>query len=94
MSVELDELAKSLYNGHIPSIWRALAPATRKLLGSWMVHFLRRNAQYSEWVRPVCVCCVCVLCLCVVCVVCCVCCMCCVCVVCVLCVCVCACVCV
>ena len=51
MSVELDELAKSLYNGHIPSIWRALAPATRKLLGSWMVHFLRRNAQYSEWVR-------------------------------------------
>eukprot|EP00731_Ephydatia_muelleri_P035324 Em0114g8a len=51
MSVELDELAKSLYNGHIPSIWRALAPATRKLLGSWMVHFLRRNAQYSEWVN-------------------------------------------
>ena len=58
MSVELDELAKSLYNGHIPSIWRALAPATRKLLGSWMVHFLRRNAQYSEWVRcmDMCVC--------------------------------------
>ena len=51
MSMELDELAKSLYNGHIPSIWRTLAPATRKLLGSWMVHFLRRNALYSEWVR-------------------------------------------
>ena len=50
MSVELDELSKSLYNGHLPSIWRALAPATLKSLGNWMIHFLRRNTQYQQWV--------------------------------------------
>ena len=52
MSVELDELSKSLYNGHLPSIWRALAPATLKSLGNWMIHFLRRNTQYQQWVSP------------------------------------------
>ena len=50
MSVELDELSKSLYNGHLPSIWRALAPSTLKSLGNWMIHFLRRNTQYQQWV--------------------------------------------
>ena len=50
MSAELDEVAKSLYNGFIPSIWRALAPATLKSLGNWMVHFLKRNEQYCKWV--------------------------------------------
>ena len=53
MSVELDELSKSLYNGHLPSIWRALAPATLKSLGNWMLHFLKRNAQYQQWVSIV-----------------------------------------
>ena len=51
MSAELDEVARSLYNGQIPSIWRALAPATLKSLGNWMLHFLRRNEQYVKWVR-------------------------------------------
>ena len=50
MSNELDELARSLYNGQLPSIWRALAPATLKSLGNWMSHFLRRNEQYKSWV--------------------------------------------
>ena len=50
MSVELDELSKSLYNDHVPSIWCALAPATLKSLGNWMLHFLRRNTQYQKWV--------------------------------------------
>lgn len=53
MSVELDELAKSLYNGQIPSIWRVLAPATLKTLGNWMIHFLKRNQQYLKWVSCV-----------------------------------------
>lgn len=53
MSVELDELSKSLYNGHLPSIWRALAPATLKSLGNWMLHFLKRNTQYQQWVSIV-----------------------------------------
>ena len=54
MSAELDELAKSLYNGQIPSIWRVLAPATLKTLGNWMIHFLKRNQQYLKWVSCVC----------------------------------------
>ena len=51
MSNELDELSRSLYNGQLPAIWRALAPATLKSLGNWMAHFLRRNKQYQTWVR-------------------------------------------
>lgn len=50
MSAELDELARSLYNGQIPSIWRVLAPATLKSLGNWILHFLKRNEQYVKWV--------------------------------------------
>lgn len=36
MSASLDDLATSLYNGQLPAAWRKLAPATRKLLGSWL----------------------------------------------------------
>lgn len=50
MSAELDEVAKSLYNGQLPSIWRALAPATLKGLGNWIIHFHKRNQQYIKWV--------------------------------------------
>ena len=50
MSAELDEVAKSLFNGQIPSIWRALAPATLKALGNWIIHFHKRNQQYMKWV--------------------------------------------
>ena len=53
MSNELDELSRSLYNGQLPSIWRALAPATLKSLGNWMAHFLRRNKQYQSWVSKI-----------------------------------------
>ena len=49
MSQELDALAQSLLNGHLPDSWRRLAPATEKGLGSWMQHFTRRHAQYSDW---------------------------------------------
>ena len=54
MSAELDEVAKSLYNGQLPSIWRALAPATLKGLGNWIIHFHKRNQQYLQWVRSCC----------------------------------------
>ena len=50
MSSELDEVAKSLFNGQLPNIWRKLAPATLKSLGSWMEHFLQRFDQYKKWV--------------------------------------------
>lgn len=53
MSAELDEVAKSLYNGQIPRIWRVLAPATLKSLGNWMIHFLKRNEQYVKWVSGI-----------------------------------------
>lgn len=51
MSSELDEVARALFNGHIPAIWKQLAPDTLKSLGNWMSHFKRRYEQYSNWVR-------------------------------------------
>ncbi|XP_053336632.1 dynein axonemal heavy chain 10 [Clarias gariepinus] len=50
MSSELDEVARALFNGQIPAIWRKLAPDTLKSLGNWMIHFRRRYDQYSSWV--------------------------------------------
>ncbi|XP_058491324.1 dynein axonemal heavy chain 10 [Solea solea] len=50
MSSELDEVARALFNGHIPVIWKKLAPDTLKSLGNWMSHFKRRYDQYSCWV--------------------------------------------
>ena len=50
MSNELDDVAKSVFNGQIPSIWRKLAPDTLKNLSNWMAHFRQRHAQYSDWV--------------------------------------------
>lgn len=50
MSSELDEVARALFNGQIPNIWRKLAPATLKSLGNWMEHFLKRLNQYNKWV--------------------------------------------
>lgn len=50
MDAILDNVAYSLYNGQIPNVWRALAPATCKGLGSWMDHFISRTKQYTDWV--------------------------------------------
>lgn len=50
MSNELDDLARSLFNGQLPNMWRRLAPVTKKTLGNWMDHFFRRNQQYNSWV--------------------------------------------
>ncbi|XP_019604311.2 dynein axonemal heavy chain 10 [Rhinolophus sinicus] len=50
MSSELDDVARSLFLGQIPAIWRKLAPDTLKSLGNWMVYFLRRFSQYTSWV--------------------------------------------
>ncbi|XP_039327853.2 dynein axonemal heavy chain 10 isoform X2 [Saimiri boliviensis] len=50
MSNELDDVARSLFLGNIPNIWRKLAPDTLKSLGNWMVYFLRRFSQYMLWV--------------------------------------------
>ncbi|XP_077456872.1 dynein axonemal heavy chain 10-like [Stigmatopora argus] len=50
MSSELDEVARSLFNGQIPAIWKMLAPDTLKSLGNWMIHFRRRFEQYKSWV--------------------------------------------
>uniref|UniRef100_K7FM63 Dynein axonemal heavy chain 10 n=1 Tax=Pelodiscus sinensis TaxID=13735 RepID=K7FM63_PELSI len=51
MSSELDEVARALFNGHIPSIWRKLAPDTLKTLGNWMIYFRNRYNQYTSWVN-------------------------------------------
>uniref|UniRef100_A0AAY5K1P1 AAA+ ATPase domain-containing protein n=1 Tax=Esox lucius TaxID=8010 RepID=A0AAY5K1P1_ESOLU len=50
MSSELDEVARALFSGMIPAIWRKLAPDTLKSLGNWMIHFKRRHDQYNSWV--------------------------------------------
>ncbi|XP_073737373.1 dynein axonemal heavy chain 10 [Callorhinus ursinus] len=50
MSNELDDVARSLFLGQIPNIWRKLAPDTLKSLGNWMLYFLRRFSQYTLWV--------------------------------------------
>ncbi|KAF0872101.1 DYH10 protein, partial [Crocuta crocuta] len=50
MSSELDDVARSLFLGQIPNIWRKLAPDTLKSLGNWMLYFLRRFSQYTLWV--------------------------------------------
>ncbi|XP_077377243.1 dynein axonemal heavy chain 10-like [Festucalex cinctus] len=50
MSSELDEVARALFNGQIPAVWKMLAPDTLKSLGNWMIHFKRRFEQYKSWV--------------------------------------------
>ncbi|XP_052801261.1 dynein axonemal heavy chain 10-like isoform X3 [Mya arenaria] len=51
MSSELDDVARSLFNGQIPSIWRKLAPETLKSLGNWIIHYQHRYKQYNGWVN-------------------------------------------
>ncbi|XP_072163343.1 dynein axonemal heavy chain 10-like [Diadema setosum] len=51
MSNELDNVARALFNGQLPQIWRKLAPDTLKSLGNWMLHFQRRFNQYTTWVN-------------------------------------------
>lgn len=51
MSSELDDVARSLFIGQIPNIWRKLAPDTLKSLGNWILYFLQRFSQYTSWVR-------------------------------------------
>ncbi|KAJ1617774.1 dynein heavy chain and region D6 of dynein motor-domain-containing protein [Pavlovales sp. CCMP2436] len=51
MSTELDHLGSNLYNGQLPDMWRKLTPQTQKMLGPWMVSFLRRHRQYKGWVE-------------------------------------------
>lgn len=52
MSNQLDEIARSLYNGQLPASWRRLAPDTLKSLGNWMLHFERRYKQVGLTTQP------------------------------------------
>ncbi|XP_028025407.1 dynein heavy chain 10, axonemal [Bombyx mandarina] len=49
MDAVLDNVSYSLFNGQLPQVWRALAPATCKGLGGWMDHFIARTKQYTDW---------------------------------------------
>ncbi|XP_071619148.1 dynein axonemal heavy chain 10 isoform X2 [Heliangelus exortis] len=51
MSSELDDVARALFNGQIPGIWRRLAPDTLKTLGNWIIYFRARYNQYTSWVN-------------------------------------------
>lgn len=50
LSSDLEEMAISLRKGQLPSLWRRLAPATKKSLANWLTHFHRRTEQYKAWV--------------------------------------------
>ncbi|GIQ85930.1 dynein heavy chain, partial [Kipferlia bialata] len=51
MSSQLDALATNLYAGLIPDSWKARAPDTLKPLAGWILHFIRRHAQYEDWIE-------------------------------------------
>lgn len=51
MSDALEDVGSALFNGRLPSMWRSLSPATQKPLGSWMLHFGARHAQYRGWIE-------------------------------------------
>uniref|UniRef100_A0A8C3JB17 Dynein axonemal heavy chain 10 n=1 Tax=Calidris pygmaea TaxID=425635 RepID=A0A8C3JB17_9CHAR len=51
MSSELDDVARALFNGQIPGIWRRLAPDTLKTLANWIIFFGARYNQYTSWVN-------------------------------------------
>jgi len=51
MSNELEELARSIYNGTLPDMWRRSTPATLKSLGNWMLYHVDRHTQYYSWVH-------------------------------------------
>ena len=50
MNNDLDALSTALFNGQLPPGWRKRSPQTEKMLGSWMLFFLRRLAQYTAWI--------------------------------------------
>lgn len=50
MSNELEDLARALYNGALPAMWRLYTPATLKSLGNWMLFHIKRHAQYHVWI--------------------------------------------
>ncbi|XP_066582837.1 dynein axonemal heavy chain 10 [Prorops nasuta] len=49
MDAELEEISISLFNGSLPKVWAKYAPANKKNLAGWAVHFQKRVAQYSNW---------------------------------------------
>jgi dynein heavy chain, axonemal len=51
MSNELEDLAKSIYNGTLPAMWRTSTPATLKSLGNWILFHIARFNQYNSWVN-------------------------------------------
>ena len=51
MSNEMEELAKALYNGALPAMWRRFSPGTLKSLGNWMLYHIARFTQYHSWVN-------------------------------------------
>lgn len=50
MSVDLDLLGSSFFNGFLPPMWAKLAPPTMKNLVNWITHFERRFKQYRAWI--------------------------------------------
>lgn len=51
MSMELDSMAQSMFNGRVPDMWSNVAYPSLKPLSSWVEDFLLRLKMYSNWVK-------------------------------------------
>jgi dynein heavy chain len=51
MSADLDSVGQGLLNGILPPSWLKLTPATRKGLANWISFWMKRQAQYANWVQ-------------------------------------------
>ncbi|PRP82215.1 dynein-1-alpha heavy chain, flagellar inner arm I1 complex, partial [Planoprotostelium fungivorum] len=51
LSSDLEEFSTSLFVGAVPTMWLKRAPSTQMGLSNWIVHFMKRFEQYSNWIK-------------------------------------------
>lgn len=49
MSLDLERLANSLYDGQVPELWASVSYPSLKPLGSWTNDLLRRLKMFADW---------------------------------------------
>ena len=50
MSMDLESMAGSMYNGTVPTLWSTVAYPSLKPLSSWVQDLLQRLAMYNSWI--------------------------------------------
>jgi len=51
LSLELEDMANSMYNGKVPNMWHAVAYPSLKPLSSWIVDLLARLEMFNTWIE-------------------------------------------